>query len=154
MPIFLVNPSYEYALLRQVDGKEWRIATLDPFVSLGFARDFPSQSVPPVPALAAMIDGDRISVAVRHEGAVMHSWHNIPIAPEISTVVREWEHIMVAVTTLLDVRKPIPLDLLRTLIGARKVALGPARLTSVRFSEHAQALKPGDFAETPSAFRT
>ncbi|WP_037824322.1 hypothetical protein [Streptomyces sp. NRRL B-1347] len=146
VPTFLVNPSYECALLRRAADSGWRVATLDPFVLLGLVLDFPSRRPPVVPALSAALDGDRISVDVRYDGAVLHAWHDVPIDAEIADAVRESGDVLVAVTTLLDVSKPFPLDVLLTLVGARRVALGPARLTSVRSSGPAQALRGDDFS--------
>ncbi|MCI3928451.1 hypothetical protein [Streptomyces sp. AN091965] len=146
VPTFLVNPSYECALLRRTRDGGWRVATLDPFVSLGLALDFPSRRPPAVPALSAAIDGDRISVDVRHDGGVVHAWHDVPIGADVAAAVRESGEVLVAVTTLLDVGRPFPLDALLTLLGGRRVALGPARLSALRFSRSAQALAADDFS--------
>ncbi|MCI3900381.1 hypothetical protein [Streptomyces spectabilis] len=146
LPTFLVNPSYECALLRRADDTGWRVATLEPFVALGLALDFPSRRPPVVPALSAALDGDRISVDVRHEGGVLHAWHDVPIGADVADAVRASGDVLVAVTTLLDVSKPFPLDVLLALLGARRVALGPARLTSVRRSGTDRALRADDFS--------
>ncbi|QDQ09722.1 hypothetical protein [Streptomyces spectabilis] len=146
LPIFLVNPSYECALLRRADDTGWRVATLEPFVRLGLALDFPSRRPPVVPALSAALDGDRISVDVRHDGGVLHAWHDVPIGADVADAVRASGEVLVAVTTLLDVSRPLALDALLALFGARGVALGPARLTSVRRSRRAQALRADDFS--------
>ncbi len=150
VPTFVVNPSYECALLRRARDGGWRVATLDPFVSLGLALDFPSRRPPAVPALSAVLDGDRISVDVRHGGGVVHAWHDVPIAADVAAAARQSGEVLVAVTTLLDVSRPFPLDALLTLLGGRRVALGPARLSSprssLRSSRTAQVLTAEDFS--------
>jgi hypothetical protein len=145
VPLFLVNPSYEYAFLREDDG--WRITNLEPFTQLGFGLEFPSKPLPPLPALSASIDGDRISVDVRHEDAVLHAWHDVPIALDVARVVHEWGDVMVAVTTLMDVSKRFTVGQAVDLMAAGGVALAQAPLVSVSFAPEAQKLKPRDHSD-------
>lgn len=147
MPLFLVNPSYECALLREDDG--WRVANLEPFTRLGFGLEFPSRPLPPLPALSASIDGDRIrvDVDVRHEGAVLHAWHDVPIALDIARVTHEWGAIMVAVTTLMDVSRRFTIGQVMDLMAAGGMALAQAPLVSVSYAPQAQKLKPRDTSD-------
>ncbi|MEW2354396.1 hypothetical protein [Spirillospora sp. NPDC029432] len=145
MPLFLVNPSYECALLREDGG--WRVANLEPFTRLGFGLEFPSRPLPPLPSLSASIDGDRIRVDVRHEGAVLHAWHDVPIAHDIARVTHEWGVIMVAATTLMDVSKRFTIGQVMDLMAAGRVALAQAPLVSVSYAPQAQKLKPRDTSD-------
>ncbi|MEO3826824.1 hypothetical protein [Actinomadura sp. B10D3] len=140
LPLFLVNPSYEYALLRDDGG--WRVANLEPFVRLGFELEFPSRPLPPLPALSASIDGDRVSVDVRHEGAVMHAWRDVPIEHEIARVTHDWGSLMVGVTTLFDVSRAFLVERLMDLMAVGGVALAQAPLVSVSYAPQEQKLKP------------
>lgn len=144
VPIFLVNPSYEYAFLRESDDGQWRIATLEMFTALGFALEFPSEPGPLLPSLSASLDRGRISVDVRHDDSVLHAWHGVPIPADISAVVHGWGDIMVAVTTLMDVRKPFTIEQIQLLLATGRVALGRARLTSAAFDAQSQRLRPGE----------
>ncbi len=144
VPVFLVNPSYEAALLRRDSGGPWRVASLTPFIELGLVQRFPSDPLPPVPALTAVIDGDRISVDVRH-GPVRYAWHDIPVSATVRDTVRRWGEIMVAVTTSLDVRARLTHERVRQLMGAGMMALGPARLVSVSYPAALQRPVAADF---------
>jgi hypothetical protein len=142
VPLFLVNPSYEYALLRDDGG--WRVANLEPFARLGFGLQFPSRPLPPLPSLSASIDGDRVSVDVRHDGAVMHAWHDVPVEHDIARVTHRWGSLLVGVTTLLDVSRPVMVEGLMDLMAVGGVALAQAPLVSVSYAPEAQKLKPRD----------
>lgn len=143
LPVFLVNPSYEYALLREGDDGRWRVANLEWFTALGFQLELRAEPGPLLAALSASIDGGRISVDVRHEGSVPHAWHDVPIDASVTETVHAWGDILVAVTTLLDVGKAFRLERLLLMLGAGRVALGRARLASVLFDPAAQRLQPG-----------
>ncbi|WP_433466659.1 hypothetical protein [Spirillospora sp. CA-128828] len=145
VPLFLVNPSYEYALLRE--DRDWRVANLEPFTLSGFGLEFPSRPLPPLPALAASIDGDRIGVDVRHEGAVIHAWRDVPVEYDIARVTHRWGSILVAVTTLMDVGRPFKIGHLMDLMAAGGVAFAQAPLVSVSYAPETQKLKPRDHSD-------
>ncbi|WP_412516199.1 hypothetical protein K8Z49_34950 [Actinomadura madurae] len=145
MPLFLVNPTYEYALLREDGG--WRVANLEPFARLGFGLEFPSRPLPPLPALSASIDGDRVSVDVRHDGAVMHAWRDVPVEHDIARVTHNWGSLMVGVTTLVDVSRPFRIEGLMDLMVVGGVALAQAPLVSVSYAPDAQKLKPREHSD-------
>ncbi|MCP9953147.1 hypothetical protein [Actinomadura madurae] len=140
LPLFLVNPSYEYALLRNADG--WRVANLEPFVRLGFEMVFPSSPLPPLPALSASIDGDRVSVDVQHGGAVLHAWRDVPIEHDVARVTHNWGSLMIGVTTLVDVSRPFLVERLMDLIAVGGVAIAQAPLVSISYAPGDQRLKP------------
>ncbi|MGA4843632.1 hypothetical protein [Streptomyces sp. G45] len=145
LPVFLVNPSYECALLRKDGGGEWHTATLDPYLRLGLSLVSASLTLDALPALRATIDEDRISVEVVDGDSVTHAWHDVPLRDEVSSAVRGLGKVLVGVTTKLDVRGPFAEAALQRLMGERQVALGVAGLTSVRLPAHAQTLTEDDF---------
>lgn len=106
IPFFLVNPSFEAALLHNRDGKGWRVWTVEFFKELGLDLRG-STAVPsagPTPALAASIEDHRISVTVRL-GQVHRHWPDVPLFPQTARLVRSHGSIVVGVTTRLDVHQ-------------------------------------------------
>ncbi|MEE6261043.1 DEAD/DEAH box helicase family protein [Plantactinospora sonchi] len=142
LPMFLVNPSYEAALLRHVDGR-WRVWTVEHFVDLGFSLEMASERAEPIPILAAELDRDRISVEVRIGGVVRHAWRDLPISPATFNRVSASYQIMVGVTTLADVHRPLTEEQISGLMRYQRMALGSARITS--FAGPAQPLRASDF---------
>lgn len=130
-PFFLVNPSYEAALLQYVDGERgdrergedgetsenredgetprgWQVWTVEVFKELGLDGGLHTLSPDAVPTrgLTASIADRKVSVTVR-SGEVLHHWPDIPLSPETERLARSRGSIVVGVTTLFDIHKPI-----------------------------------------------
>lgn len=60
----------------------------------------------PTRGLTASIADRRVSVTVR-SGEVHHHWPDIPVSPETERLARSRGSIVVGVTTLFDIHKPI-----------------------------------------------
>ncbi|KAB2340606.1 hypothetical protein [Actinomadura rudentiformis] len=108
LPVFLVNPSYEAALLCRDKGG-WRLCTLRTYAELGLSLEMLPSLDEPNPILSAHIDGDRITVTMQSPGDRVRQWSNIPLAPSVADLVRQRESIVVAVTTLVDMSQPMEL---------------------------------------------
>lgn len=104
-PLFLVNPSYEAALLQNSDDEGWQVWTVSLFKELGLDRGLQAlESDVPTRALSASIEGQWISVTVR-AGKVQHHWPDIPLSPETARLALSRGSIVVGVTTRLDVHQ-------------------------------------------------
>lgn len=143
LAMFVVNPSYESAVLREQSGEGWQIWTVKGFVDLGFGLEMTVERAKPLPTLTATIDEDRISVEVRGESARAYFWPDIPLSEATAKAVRSGGSILVGVTTLLDVRRPVTEEQIMTLMGHGRIALGAARVAS--YSRRSQRLGPTDF---------
>ncbi|MEO3743070.1 hypothetical protein [Plantactinospora sp. B5E13] len=142
LPMFLVNPSYEAARLRQMaDG--WRLWTLEHFVDLGFSLETAPEPADPIPTLVAELDRDRISVEVRTDGVVGHAWRELPISPATFHRISASYQVMVGVTTFEDVHRPLTEEQITGLLRHRRMALASARISS--FAGPAQPLRASDF---------
>lgn len=149
LALFLVNPSYEAALLRHGAAGGWRVRTVESFVELGLSMEMSPERATAVPALSAMLDGDRISVEARVDGAVAHAWPNIPISPAFLRSAYADGQVMVAVGTLVDVRRPLTETQITGLMAYRRLALGAARIA--RFPAMPRPPLPGDVEERARA---
>ncbi|QOV37723.1 hypothetical protein IM697_04685 [Streptomyces ferrugineus] len=130
IPFFLVNPSYESALLQDSDGEGWRVWTVDLFQELGLDRGLEAlKSDAPTRALSASIDGEWISITVR-AGKVRHHWLDIPLTAETAGLVRSRGSIVVAVTTRVDVYQPLSHFQVEAYMAAGLMAVGVAALSS------------------------
>lgn len=141
-PVFLVNPSYEFAMLRRDHGR-WCLDTLDRFAAYGMGTDL-FDGVIAQPSLSVVVDEDRISAQITDGASVAHSWHVTPLSPRMREAVDTKEWLTIGVTTSLDLRKRMSGNPLPKLISAQQVRLGAARTT---YTEQAQVLSDTDFAK-------
>ncbi|MFF8104380.1 hypothetical protein ACF07S_32540 [Streptomyces sp. NPDC016640] len=132
IPFFLVNPSYESALLQDCDGEGWRVWTVNLFKELGLDRGLEAlQSDVPTRALAASISESVsvpyqwISITVR-AGKVQHHWPDIPLSPETARLVRSRGSIVVGVTTHVDVYQPLSHIKIEAYMASGSMAVGVA----------------------------
>ncbi|NDU77834.1 hypothetical protein GWI34_35275 [Actinomadura sp. DSM 109109] len=127
-PVFLVNPSYEAALLRRARGG-WRLSTVERYAELGLSLDvFPSLGEPN-PILSADVDDDRITITMRAPGDRVRRWPDVPLAPPVADLARRRGSIVVAVTTVVDAAQPMdPMRAWMVTLGGGMSALGTAAL--------------------------
>lgn len=139
--VFLVNPYYEFAMLRRDNGR-WRVSTLDQFAAHGMGTHL-FDGVIAQPPLSVLVDEDQISARITDDGSVVHGWRVSPLSADIREVVDAKEWLTIAVTTSLDTRRRLSGNPLPKLINARRVRLGAARIA---YTERAQLLRETDFA--------
>jgi hypothetical protein len=149
--VFLVNPYYEYAVLRWDDGG-WKVATLDRFATYGMGTNL-LDGVITQPSLSIVVEENHISAQISHDGVVQHLWrlggHSFP--PHVHKLLEPKEWLTIAVTTSLDLREslrgnnPLP-----ALIAARQVRLGAARIT---YAEGARSPRSTDIDENAPGSR-
>ncbi|HEX3779103.1 MAG TPA: hypothetical protein VHX38_05520 [Pseudonocardiaceae bacterium] len=145
--VFLVNPYAEVATLRR-KGAAWHAATLDLFSEVGMGPEF-LDAVFPQPALSVLVDEDRISAQVTDGAGVEHNWHISPISPGVRRAADKKEWLTIAVSTLLDPRKPFPMiNVLPMLVATGQIRLGAARRF---YTERAQRLRLSDVDQDRSA---
>lgn len=126
VPVFLVNPSYESALLRSgADG--WLLGTIGRYTELGLSRGPAPSLTEPNPILSATVHDGRISVAMRAPGDIPRNWSNIPMSADVADLVRSRGSIVVAITTVVDVHQPLaPMRAALLVVGGFASAVGVA----------------------------
>lgn len=126
VPVFLVNPSYESALLRSgADG--WRLGTIARYTELGLSRGPTPSLTEPNPILSATVNDGRVSVTMRAPGDIPRDWSNIPMSADVADLVRSRGSIVVAVTTVVDVHQPLaPMRAALLVVGGFASAVGVA----------------------------
>ncbi|KAB8161903.1 hypothetical protein FH609_025090 [Streptomyces sp. 3MP-14] len=128
VPVFLVNPSFEVALLRYRAEGGWLESTVEPFAELGFGLRFGSEAAGWPPRIRrgyAEIDWRLISVTIP-VGRNEYRWHDVPISPPAEALVRDLRWVLVVVTSLDPHRFRLG-DLLNHMLGGR-AAMGRAPL--------------------------
>lgn len=131
MPVFLVNPSLEAAMLiRRPDIGGWQVAELDMFVHLGFSLDS-SKEFTVLPGLVADVTPAQVTVkANTNLPGIGFSW-NCTVPGEQSMIaarVRTLGYLLVGVSKRLDFTALGTTNHLMDLMERQQVALAMAEL--------------------------
>lgn len=145
VPLFLVNPSCESALIRH-SGDGWRVANLDLFERYGFVTELstdPSHELTPLPGLTATLYPDRLSVDLDTQlGLPAYSWHcEAHSADAFVPALHALGRLLVGVTTVMRPGTGLTGDELYAAMSNRQIAHGVATML---YSPPTQILRDDD----------